>query len=108
MTVIIAGLGYLFLIDFPEEAYRTKWFLKEDEIKIMIDRVERDRADAHVTPFNLKHYLSQAKDWKIWLFGINFGMSGAVTYAVSYFLPIILRDSLGFSVVQSQCLTAPV
>ncbi|PPJ60117.1 hypothetical protein CBER1_03121 [Cercospora berteroae] len=107
MTVIIAALGYLFLIDFPEEAYRTKWFLKEDEIKIMIDRVQRDRADAHVTPFNLKNYLSQAKDWKIWLFGINFGMSGAVTYAVSYFLPIILRDSLGFTVVQSQCLTAP-
>ena len=30
-----------------------------------------------------------------------------MTYAVSYFLPIILRDTLGFSVAESQCLTAP-
>ncbi|KAI5359824.1 Putative major facilitator superfamily, MFS transporter superfamily [Septoria linicola] len=107
ITIIIAILGYIFLIDFPEEAHKTKWFLKEDEIKVMVDRVQRDRADAHVTPFNLKNYLLQGKDWKVWFFATEFGCSAVVTYAVSYFLPIILRDTLGFSVVQSQCLTAP-
>ncbi len=39
---------------------------------------------------------------------MNFELSGLVTYSASYFLPIILRDSLGFDVAKSQCLTAPV
>jgi hypothetical protein len=47
-------------------------------------------------------------DTIIRFFAANFGLSGLVTYAVSYFLPIILRNTLGFSVVQAQCLTAPV
>lgn len=101
-------MGFIFLIDFPEDAHKTKFFLTDDEIKIMVDRVERDRGDAHITPFNLRSYLAQGKDWKVWFFATNFGLSAVVTYAVSYFLPIILRDSLNFSVVQSQCLTAPV
>ncbi|SMR52333.1 unnamed protein product [Zymoseptoria tritici ST99CH_3D1] len=107
ITAIIALVGYTFLIDFPEDAHKTKSFLTSEEIKIMVDRVERDRGDAHVTPFSLKNYLDQGKDWKVWFFALNFGLSGLVTYAISYFLPIILRNTLGFSVVQAQCLTAP-
>lgn len=74
----------------------------------MIDRVEKDRGDAHVTPFKLGQYLKQAKDWKIWFFASNFGLSAVVTYSVAYFLPIILKEDLGFSLVLSQCLSAPV
>ena len=92
----------------------------------MIDRVDRDRGDAHVTEFNIWSYLAEGKDWKVWCFAINFGLSGTkqaeclgvimsadwfaglVTYSISYFLPIILRDTLGFSVALAQCLTAPV
>ncbi|SMQ50285.1 unnamed protein product [Zymoseptoria tritici ST99CH_3D7] len=107
ITAIIALVGYTFLIDFPEDAHKTKSFLTSEEIKIMVDRVERDRGDAHVTPFSLKNYLVQGKDWKVWFFALNFGLSGLVTYVVSYFLPIILRNTLGFYVVQAQCLTAP-
>jgi hypothetical protein len=66
LTAVIAMIGYVFLIDFPEDAHKTKFFLSEEEIKIMVDRVERDRGDAHVTPFNLRHYLSQGSDWKVW------------------------------------------
>lgn len=40
----------------------------------MIDRVERDRADAHITPFHIWTYLGQAKDWKVWFFAANFGL----------------------------------
>lgn len=58
-------MGFIFLIDFPEDAHKTKFFLKEDEIKIMVDRVQRDRGDAHITPFNLRNYLAQGKDWKV-------------------------------------------
>jgi hypothetical protein len=74
----------------------------------MIERVDRDRGDAHVTEFNIWEYLAQGKDWKIWCFAANFGLAGLVSYSVSYFLPIIMREDLGFSVMMSQCLTAPV
>lgn len=30
-----------------------------------------------------------------------------MTYAIAYFLPIILREGMGFSVAASQCLVAP-
>lgn len=108
ITAIIAIIGYIFLVDFPEDAHKTRFFLDDEEIKIMVDRVERDRGDAHVTEFKLWSYLAEAKDWKCWCFAANFGLAGLVTYSASYFLPIILRESLGFDVAKSQCLTAPV
>lgn len=95
-------------MDFPEDARKSWKFLSDDEIQIMIDRVERDRGDAHLTEFNIWSYLAQAKDWKIWCFAANFGLAGLVVYSTAYFLPLIFRDDLGFSVVMSQCLTAPV
>ncbi|KAK5163617.1 uncharacterized protein LTR77_010566 [Saxophila tyrrhenica] len=127
ITAIIAIIGFIFLVDFPEEAHKSKFFLTDEEIKLMVDRVDRDRGDAHVTEFSIWKYLSEAKDWKCWCFAVrtlraksykmftdgttylqaNFGFAGLVTYSVSYFLPIILRESLGFSVALSQCLTAP-
>lgn len=91
ITVIIAILGYFFLVDFPEDAHKSLFFLKDDEIQIMIDRVEVDRQDAHVTPFHFWTYMAQAKDWKIWFFAVNFGLSGLVTYSISYFLPVSLQ-----------------
>jgi hypothetical protein len=30
-----------------------------------------------------------------------------MAYAISYFLPIILRENMGFSIAESQCLAAP-
>ena len=107
MTVLIAIIAYIFLADFPEDAHKTKWFLSSDEIQLVIDRVERDRSDAHVTPFSMKIYFSQARDWKVWCFATNFGLAGLVSYSVSYFLPTILRTSLNFSLVMSLCMTAP-
>ena len=107
-TVIITIVGYFLLVDFLEDAQNSWRFLKPDELHIMIDRVDRDRGDARVTPFHLGNYLRQAADRKIWFFASNFGLSAVVTYSVAYFLPVILRDDLDFSLVLSQCLSAPV
>lgn len=107
-TIIIALLGWCFMVDFPEDAQRNWKFLKPEELDIVISRVEHDRSDAHVTPFHLKSYLKEGKDWKLWFFALNFLASSVVTYSVQYFLPIILQSGLGFSRTLSLCLTAPV
>ncbi|KAG7414581.1 putative transporter [Fusarium oxysporum f. sp. rapae] len=63
--------------------------------------------DAHSTEFSLRAYLENAIDWKVWILAINFDLTSMVIYAVAYFLPIVLRDGLGFSVVEAQTLNAP-
>jgi hypothetical protein len=48
----------------------THWkFLTKDEAQWMIDRVERDRADSELEPFNLKVYVANMKDSKVWTSG---------------------------------------
>jgi hypothetical protein len=78
LTVIVGAAGWLFIVDFPEDARQTRWFLTHREIEVMTDRVDRDRGDAHVTPFNLKEYLGNAFDWMAWMFALNFCMTAVV------------------------------
>ncbi|KAL2842113.1 major facilitator superfamily domain-containing protein [Aspergillus pseudodeflectus] len=107
LTVAVGLVGFILIVDFPEDARRTKWFLTDREIDIMIDRVEKDRGDAHLTPFNLKEYFGYALEWQGWLLAANFLMTAIVIYAVSYFLPIVLMQGLKFDVAKAQTLTAP-
>lgn len=43
----------------------------------------------------------------MWAFASLFGLTTTITYAIAFFLPIILRNGMGFSVAASQCLVAP-
>lgn len=43
----------------------------------------------------------------MWAFASLFGLTATMTYAIAFFLPIILRNGMGFSVAASQCLVAP-
>jgi len=44
---------------------------------------------------------------KVWGFALLYMFTTTNTYAIAYFLPIILRDGMGFSVAKAQCLVAP-
>lgn len=57
--------------------------------------------------FHLRTYLEGGLDWNIWGYAALFLLSTINTYSIAYFLPIILRDGMGFTVTTSQCLTAP-
>ncbi|KAJ0139148.1 putative WD repeat-containing protein C12G12.01c [Fusarium oxysporum f. sp. albedinis] len=107
VTALLGFVGYIFIVDFPENARQAKRFLTAEEVDIMVSRIDADRGDAHSTEFSLRPYLENALDWKVWILAINFGLTSMVIYAVAYFLPIVLRDGLGFSVVEAQTLNAP-
>jgi len=98
ITCGLALLGYIFLVGFPDTLNTKKvWnFLNEREVKFVVDRVEADRADAHLEPFNLTSYLASGLDWKIWSFAMMFLDTTTITYSFAYFLPIILREGMGF------------
>lgn len=108
ITVFFGLLAYFLIVDFPEDAHKSFRFLKDEEIKTVIDRINRDRRDVQAPPFRLVPYLKNALDWKIWLYAANFGLTSVVTYAAAYFLPIVLRQGLGFSEAAAQCLSTPV
>lgn len=108
ITIAFGLIAYFFIVDFPEDAQKSWKFLEEYEIKTVIDRLNRDRQDVTTSRFELGSYLRNALDWKIWLFAANFGLSSVVTYSTAYFLPIVLREGLGFSEAASQCLSTPV
>ncbi|KAL4812949.1 major facilitator superfamily domain-containing protein [Aspergillus spinulosporus] len=104
----ILGLGsYIILVDFPERSPKSWHFLNESAATYIIATIDNDRSDVYAEPFTLKGYLRNAKDSKVWLYAILYMLTTTNTYSIAYFLPIILQDSMGFSVVKAQCLVAP-
>ena len=99
--------SYIILVDFPEQSPNSWHFLNESEATYIIASIENDRSDVYAKPFTLKGYLRNTKDSKVWLYAILYMLTTANTYSIAYFLPIILQDSMGFSVVKAQCLVAP-
>ncbi|KAK3990969.1 general substrate transporter [Cladorrhinum sp. PSN332] len=107
ITVVLGVGGYWLLVDFPDSK-RDNWsFLGPEEKEWVCARVHSDRGDVKVQPFSLAKYLKAATDYKIWLYAMIFFNTTTVTYALAYFLPTILRGSLGFTVGEAQCLVAP-
>ncbi|KAF2820670.1 MFS general substrate transporter [Ophiobolus disseminans] len=107
LTCFLGIVGYWALVDFPDKAHTSWHFLNEREAKFIIERVNKDRGDARPEPFNLKKFLRGGADIKIWGFAMIFFNTTTVTYALAYFLPIILTENMGFSIGASQCLVAP-
>jgi hypothetical protein len=107
LTCLIGIIGYFFIINFPDDAHKNWNFLSAREIRFVLARVNADRGDAVAEPWSWAKFLLPALDLKTWAFGLIFGMTTTVTYALAFFLPIILHEGMGFSVGASQCLVAP-
>lgn len=99
--------GYFLIVDFPEHASKSWKFLTPAESAFVVARIEKDRHDAIPEPFKLSSYLKNALDSKVWGFASLFGLTTTNTYAIAYFLPVILREGMGFSIAKAQCLVAP-
>ncbi|KAK0625286.1 major facilitator superfamily domain-containing protein [Bombardia bombarda] len=107
LTVLLGIAAYWLLVDFPDSKRATWSFLTERERQWVCARVEADRGDVQVAGFSLKEYLKAALDIKIWGYAIIFFNTTTITYALAYFLPLILTGNMGFTVAQAQCLVAP-
>ncbi|KAI9801542.1 MAG: hypothetical protein M1825_003221 [Sarcosagium campestre] len=107
ITCLIGIAGYWLLVDFPEQAHKSWKFLNAEEVAFIVRRVTKDRDDVKAEPFKLSRFLRPALDLKIWGFALIFFATTTVSYAIAFFLPIILRDGLKFSTAKSQCLVAP-
>lgn len=112
ITILLGFMGYVTIIDFPDKASNPspitkRPFLTVQESTIILARIQRDRGDAVVdklTWANIRHHL---KDWKIWEFAWLYFLNNVVAYSWGYFLPIILRNDMGYSVSMSQIMSFP-
>ncbi|KAJ5604961.1 hypothetical protein N7510_010115 [Penicillium lagena] len=108
ITCSLGILGAFMLIDFPDRMkVSRRHFLSDSEYDFILRRISRDRGDTELDEFHWKKYFSAALDVKPWAFGLIFFCTTTVAYAISYFMPIILNEEMGFSIGASLCLYAP-
>ncbi|CAI7654205.1 unnamed protein product [Penicillium manginii] len=108
ITCAVATIGWFVLVGFPDQMKTTKRkFLSGDEYDFIMRRITKDRADVDVEPFDIKKYLRAGLDINIWGIGFIYYSTTTTAYALSYFLPIIYKQGMGFSTKVSLCLFAP-
>lgn len=107
ITCLLGIAGYWLVVDFPDSTRRTWGFLNARERALVTARVNVDRGDARPLPFNLRSFLGGGTSWRIWAYALIFFNSTTISYALAYFLPIILVENMRFSVAAAQCLVAP-
>ncbi|CDU23570.1 related to TNA1-high affinity nicotinic acid plasma membrane permease [Sporisorium scitamineum] len=104
-TVVLAFIAYFVILDFPDKA-AEKGFLTIAERDMILTRIQRDRGDANPDSLTWAKAGKYAKDIKVWLYGLMFMCTTMPTYAFAYFLPVILRGGLGYTIKESFLLGA--
>ena len=107
ITIVIGFVAYFWLVDFPENAHKSLWFLTKEEQALAVSRIQSDRKDVQPEPFTWLNVLRHAKDPKVYGFACLFFLLNLVSTALSYFLPIILQNGMGFSENESILLSSP-
>ena len=104
ITMAVCIGGWFIIIDFPTQSDK---FLTPQQKSFIIQRINDDRGDAEEDKINASKIMMHLKDWKLYCWAFSLMASTLPGYAYSYFLPIILRQGMGYSSTQSQLLSAP-
>ncbi|KAF8070584.1 major facilitator superfamily domain-containing protein [Lyophyllum atratum] len=102
ITIVLGLLTYMFVPDFPDK----NRFLTEQQTKLILARVEKDRGDSLPDQMTWEKIRLHLSDWTMWAFALMFMCATMPAYAIGFFITIILA-SMGFSVRDSLLLSAP-
>lgn len=102
ITIACVLLVYFFVSEFPENA---KW-LNPDELNLVRERLQQDRAEILDDSATLRESFASLKDWRVWAMAMLYFYIAAAYYALAFFTPTIL-SAFGFSVALSQILQTP-
>lgn len=72
ITCVIAIATYFWIVDFPENAHRSFYFLSEAETDIAVRRIQEDRGDVKPAPFSIGVIARQFLDPKVYGFAALF------------------------------------
>ncbi|KAL0934770.1 major facilitator superfamily transporter [Colletotrichum truncatum] len=107
ITCILGVLGYFLLVGFPDAQKKTWAFLSQKETAWVVSRVQADRGDAKLPAFSVKKFIRGGADVKVWAMALIYFNQAVVNFGLSFFLPIILKENMGFSTGKAQILIAP-
>lgn len=107
ISIVLGCVTYFWMVDFPERAHRSIYFLTEEEQQLAVSRIQKDRKDVQADPFTWREVLRHAADPKVYGFACMFFLLNLVSTSLSYFLPIILQSGMGFNENASILLSAP-
>lgn len=108
LTMCIGFLTYWWMIDFPEKAHESQGFLTVEEVHIVTQRIQRDRKDASIDPLTWSKIYPHFLDLKLYGFMCMFFLLNLVSTSMSYYLPIILQNGMGFDANKSILFSALV
>jgi hypothetical protein len=107
ITAFFGILTYWWMVDFPEHAHNSFYFLTPHESALASSRINSDRGDVKPDDFTWSKVFVHAKDPKVYGFCTLYFLQNLVSTSLSYFLPIILQGGMGFSSNKAILLSAP-
>lgn len=107
ITAFFGILTYWWMVDFPEHAQNSFYFLTPHESALASSRIDNDRGDVKPDDFAWSKVFVHAKDPKVYGFCTLYFLQNLVSTSLSYFLPIILQGGMGFSSNKAILLSAP-
>lgn len=107
-TIGIGIIGYFIVLNFPDAilASGKKAFLTQNELEIVLDRVERDRGDSLPDKLTAAKFWRHIGTWQLWVYGFMFLCCSAPIYAFAYFIQTILK-TMGYTTAVVFLLCAP-
>ncbi|KAL6907345.1 major facilitator superfamily domain-containing protein [Trichoderma evansii] len=107
-SFLAAGLSMFILPDFPESNSGSgKWLFSEEEKKLSVERMARDRVSPVSEDEGIKHGLKLAvKDYRTWVFSLML-CSNHSAYSFNNFFPSMLKGFNLGSTTMTLVLTAP-
>lgn len=75
-------LTYFWVVDFPENAEQSFYFLDKEETKLAVERIQQDRGDVLAAKFSWHEILPHFLDPKIYAFAVMFFLLVSVGFVI--------------------------
>ncbi|CAG9993054.1 unnamed protein product [Clonostachys byssicola] len=102
--VISVFFGVFVLLWMPDSPMRAKCFTEEDK-RLMVERVRDNQTGVQNRTFKKAHVYEALRDPQMWCYGLIQFCTVLPTSGLSTFANIIIKESLGFDVLQTQLLS---
>lgn len=101
--ILSVFFGIFVLWFMPDSPMRAKCF-SEDDKRLMIERVRENQTGVQNRTFKKEHVYEALKDPQMWCYGLIQLCTVLPTSGLSTFANIIIKEQLGFNVLQTQLL----
>jgi sugar phosphate permease len=102
--VISVFFGVFVLLWMPDSPMRAKCFTEEDK-RLMVERVRDNQTGVQNRTFKKAHVYEALRDPQMWCYCLIQFCTVLPTSGLSTFANIIIKESLGFDVLQTQLLS---